>query len=161
MAGRQGNRSSHPTGRRARVVSMWKSLQGQRPGAHNTYREISNNDFRVICSKREGESSEEWTRVTERDHFYSKRLNSFLFPRSYLGSRIPNKENIYHSVVLNISSRKFTNNTVFLIHVYCVMIIQRKHKGELSKDLFTKVARCSVVTGLTMSVNSLAAHGCN
>lgn len=83
MAGRQGKRSSHPTGRRAWVVSMWESPVRAEARAHNTYREISNNDW-VICSKREGESSEEWTRVTERDHFYSKRLNSFLFPGSYL-----------------------------------------------------------------------------
>ena len=65
-------------------------------------------------------------------------------------------------MVLNITSRKF-KTMLFLnsMFVYWVMIIQRKHKGELNKDLFTKVDRWTVVTGLTTSANSLAAHRYN
>lgn len=52
---------------------------GQRPWGHTTLTvRLAIMTFGSSV-QREGESSEEWTRVTERDHIYSKRLNSFLF----------------------------------------------------------------------------------
>ena len=55
-----------------------ESTPGAEAGTRDTYREIGNDGFRVICSKREGESSEELTRVTERNQCCSKKLSPFL-----------------------------------------------------------------------------------
>lgn len=69
----------HRVGEPRRWVCGSRSKGRDRVTCH-TYREISNDGFRVICSKREGEQfQKKMTIITERNNFYSKGLNYFSF----------------------------------------------------------------------------------